>query len=114
MLGASAAATTASASTSHISEILRLTLSGISRSERQTIASGWMPMLRSAATECCVGLVAVASQDIEGGVVVGAEVDVDHPLIGVGHLPIEATGHQAGEQVEAQIMVGLEHGGAVG
>ena len=29
----------------------------IGRSERQTIASGWMPMLRSAATECWVGLV---------------------------------------------------------
>ena len=31
--------------------------SGISRSERHTIASGWMPMERSAATECWVGLV---------------------------------------------------------
>jgi hypothetical protein len=29
----------------------------ISRSARQTMASGWIPMLRSAATECCVGLV---------------------------------------------------------
>jgi hypothetical protein len=27
------------------------------RSDRQTIASGWMPMLRRAATECWVGLV---------------------------------------------------------
>ena len=52
-----AAETTASSSTSHISEILRLTLSGIGRSERHTIASGWMPMQRSAATECWVGLV---------------------------------------------------------
>ncbi len=57
MLGASVAETTASASTSHISEILRFTLSGISRSERHTMASGVMPMLRSAATECWVGLV---------------------------------------------------------
>ena len=30
---------------------------GTSRSARSTIASGWIPMLRSAATECCVGLV---------------------------------------------------------
>ena len=30
---------------------------GISRSARQTIASGWMPIERSAATECWVGLV---------------------------------------------------------
>ena len=57
MLGASTAATTASASTSHMSEILRLMLDGTSRSARSTIASGWMPMLRSEATECCVGLV---------------------------------------------------------
>lgn len=51
------AATTASSSTSHISEILRLMACGTSRSARSTIASGWMPMLRSAATECWVGLV---------------------------------------------------------
>ena len=49
--------TTASSSTSHISEILRLIESGSSRSARQTIASGWMPTWRSAATECWVGLV---------------------------------------------------------
>jgi hypothetical protein len=57
MLGASTAATTASTSTSHISEIFRLTFSGISRSARHTTASGAIPMLRSAATECWVGLV---------------------------------------------------------
>ena len=57
MEGASTAATTASSSTSHMSEILRLTLGGISRSDRHTMASGWMPMERSAATECWVGLV---------------------------------------------------------
>ena len=32
-------------------------LSGSSRSARQTTASGWMPIERSAATECWVGLV---------------------------------------------------------
>ena len=57
MDGASGVEITASASTSHISEILRLRFSGMSRSERQISASGWMPMLRSAATECWVGLV---------------------------------------------------------
>lgn len=51
------AATTAASSTSHISEILRLMEVGTSRSARSTMASGWMPMLRSAATECWVGLV---------------------------------------------------------
>ena len=57
MEGASTALTTASSSTSHISEIFRFIDSGISRSERQTIASGWIPMERSAATECWVGVV---------------------------------------------------------
>jgi len=57
MLGASGAATTASRSTSQYSESLCLSESGISRSARQTSASGWMPMLRSAATECWVGFV---------------------------------------------------------
>ena len=57
MLGASGQEITASSSTSHISESLCLTFSGMSRSLRHTIASGWMPMLRRAATECCVGLV---------------------------------------------------------
>src|ERR687894_700982 len=57
MLGASAAEITASRSTSQYSASLCLVLSGISRSERHTIASGEMPMLRSAATECWVGLV---------------------------------------------------------
>ena len=57
MLGASAADTTASRSTSQYSDSLTLSFSGISRSERQTSASGWIPMLRRAATECWVGLV---------------------------------------------------------
>jgi hypothetical protein len=57
MLSASAAEMTASRSTSQYSDSLCLSLSGISRSERHTIASGWMPMLRSSATECWVGLV---------------------------------------------------------
>ncbi|CAB4999431.1 unannotated protein [freshwater metagenome] len=57
MLGASTAATTASSSTSHISEILRLMPIGTGRSDLSTMASGCTPMLRSAATECCVGLV---------------------------------------------------------
>ncbi len=54
---ASGQATTASSSTSHISEILRLMAVGTSRSQRSTMASGCTPMLRSAATECWVGLV---------------------------------------------------------
>ena len=57
MLGASLAVTTPSTSTSHISAILRFVASGTSRSARRTMASGWMPMLRRAATECCVGFV---------------------------------------------------------
>ena len=57
MEGASTAATTASTSTSHINEIFFLMLIGISRSERRTTASGAIPILRSAATECWVGLV---------------------------------------------------------
>ena len=57
MLGASAAVTTASTSTSQKSAILRFVDSGSSRSARSTSASGWMPMDRRAATECWVGLV---------------------------------------------------------
>ncbi len=57
MLGTSTAFTTASTSTSHMSAILRVIDSGTGRSERSTIASGWMPIERSAATECWVGFV---------------------------------------------------------
>ncbi len=58
MLGASRQEMTASSSTSHISEIFRLTPpSGRSRSARHTSASGWMPTWRNWATECWVGLV---------------------------------------------------------
>ena len=44
-------------STSHISAILFFRGSGTSRSQRRINASGVIPMLRSAATECWVGLV---------------------------------------------------------
>ena len=57
MDGASTADTTASSSTSHIRLIFRFSPSLIGRSLRHTMASGWIPMLRSAATECWVGLV---------------------------------------------------------
>ena len=57
MLAASTQVMTASRSTSHIAAIFVLMDSGRSRSARHTMASGWMPMLRSAATECWVGLV---------------------------------------------------------
>jgi len=57
MDGASGVDTTASSSTSHIMLIFRFSPPLIGRSDRHTIASGWMPMLRSAATECWVGLV---------------------------------------------------------
>jgi hypothetical protein len=40
-----------------MSAILRLFESDTGRSERSTRASGWMPIERSAATECCVGFV---------------------------------------------------------
>ena len=57
MLGTSTALTTASSSTSHMRAILRLFASVTGRSLRSTRASGWMPMERSVATECWVGLV---------------------------------------------------------
>ena len=57
MLGTSTAFTTARSSTSHMSAILRLLDSETGRSLRSTSASGWMPIERSAATECWVGLV---------------------------------------------------------
>ncbi len=40
-----------------MSAILRLFASVTGRSLRSTSASGWMPIERSVATECCVGLV---------------------------------------------------------
>ena len=57
MLGTSTALTTARSSTSHMSAILRLFDSVTGRSLRSTRASGWMPIERRAATECCVGFV---------------------------------------------------------
>ena len=91
MLGASTAAATASTSTSHISEILRLIESGISRSARSTSASGWMPTWRSAATECWVGL--VFSSPLGGEV--GHEGDVEEE-------------HAVAAQVVAHLAGGLE------
>ena len=43
--------------TSHSAEIFSLSRFAIGRSLRHTIASGWMPRLRSSVTECWVGLV---------------------------------------------------------
>ena len=57
MLGASTQDTTASVSTSQAPAIFARIESGRARSERSTIASGWMPIERSVATECWVGLV---------------------------------------------------------
>ena len=57
MDGASGVEITPSMSTSHISAIFSLSPSGTSRSQRRISASGVMPMLRRAATECWVGLV---------------------------------------------------------
>ena len=45
----------------------------IGRSERHTIASGWIPMLRSSRTECCVGFVFSSS----AGAMYGHQRDVD-------------------------------------
>ena len=46
-----------SSGTSQRLEILRLRSREIGGSLRQTMASGWMPRLRSSVTECWVGLV---------------------------------------------------------
>ena len=59
--------------TSHRSEIFRLSAGPIGRSERHTIASGWIPMLRSSRTECWVGFVFSSS----AGAHVGDQRDVD-------------------------------------
>ena len=48
---------TASGLTLQKSAIFFLSLPGISRSERQSRMSGWMPIERSSLTECWVGLV---------------------------------------------------------
>lgn len=56
-LSASAAFTTAETGTSHSRLILCFRSSEIGDSDRQTMASGWMPRLRSSVTECWVGLV---------------------------------------------------------
>ncbi len=46
-----------SSGTSQSWEIFSFSRIEIGRSERHTMASGWMPRLRSSVTECCVGLV---------------------------------------------------------
>ncbi len=53
----STADTIASVGTSQSNEIFRFRPGLIGRSERHTMASGWIPMLRSSLTECCVGFV---------------------------------------------------------
>ena len=57
MDGASGQLITASSSTSQNRAILRLMPSGTGTEARHTIASGWMPTWRRAATLCWVGLV---------------------------------------------------------
>ncbi len=57
MDGASRASITAVSRTLQKSPSLRRSSRGISRSVRQSRMSGWMPMERSSATECWVGLV---------------------------------------------------------
>ncbi|OLE80208.1 MAG: hypothetical protein AUG06_05480 [Actinobacteria bacterium 13_1_20CM_2_65_11] len=52
--------TTASRGTSVKSAIFSLRSASIGSSERQMIASGWIPMARSACTECWVGLVFIS------------------------------------------------------
>ena len=54
-------------STSQKRLILRRTPSSIGRSERTTITSGWIPRLRSSATECWVGLVLSSSDEPMNG-----------------------------------------------
>ncbi len=58
--------TTASRGTSQNSAIFSLRSAPIAISERQMIASGWIPIARSACTECCVGLVLASSPRITG------------------------------------------------
>ena len=48
---------TADGRTLQNSESLRRSSAGIGRSARTSRMSGWMPIWRSAETECCVGLV---------------------------------------------------------
>ena len=57
MSSASGAETTASGSTSQNRAILSRMPRESGSSERATMMSGWMPISRSSATECCVGFV---------------------------------------------------------
>ena len=56
-MGASTHETMPSSGTSQSWEIFSFSAFGIGRSDRQTMASGWMPRPRSSVTECWVGLV---------------------------------------------------------
>ena len=56
-MSASTAVTMPASGTSHSAEIFSFRRFGIGRSLRHTIASGWMPRLRSSVTECWVGFV---------------------------------------------------------
>ena len=66
MVSASGTEMTASRGTSQKSAIFSLISWPIGPSERQMIASGWMPIARSAWTECWVGLVFISSPRIMG------------------------------------------------
>ncbi len=78
MSSASAAETTASGSTSQKSAIFsRMPCDSVS-SERATMMSGWIPISRSSATECWVGLVFELSDDPDQGH--QGDVDVQHVL----------------------------------
>ena len=57
MFGVSMAETMPSSGTSQSLEIFSFSRVEIGRSERQTMASGWMPRDRNSVTECWVGFV---------------------------------------------------------
>ena len=94
MLGASGAATTASASTSHISEILRLRPSGISRSLRHTIASG----LDTDAAQRGDRVLGRLGLQLAGRRQVGHQRDVQEEAV----VPADVVAHLAGRLEERQ------------
>ena len=68
-------------------EILRLSSGEMGGSLRHTMASGWMPRLRSSVTECCVGLVFCSpdgpmnghQRDVHVADVVATDVEAELP-----------------------------------
>ena len=100
-------------STSHISAILFFSGSGTSRSQRRISASGVIPMLRSAATECWVGLVLSSPDGARYGTSEHVQEEAVLPADLVAHLPRGLEERQRLDVADGAADLGDHHVGPV-